>query len=144
MNKLRIALTGAAAIAVAFAGTAAAQEQQIVEETRIVHAGHPEGDEGKKKVEKIVKRERIGHGDAGHASMEKCDGRQFESVVESGSEQDKRKTKIKLCAAAGESDAEWKKTLTDAAVRIEANADMPAESKTKILADLRAEIARLN
>lgn len=70
-------------------------------------------------------------------------GRKFESSSTSGGEENKHVSKMVICSDQGESDAEWKKTLSEALARVEANDDMPPEGKAKIMADLRSEIARI-
>ena len=150
MNHFRLALIGAAA-AVAYAAPGLAQDQasgkQVVEEVEIVHADHNAGAaHGDRKVEKVVKHHGTGDGVAkDRAALEaRCGARKFETSAVSGSDQDKRQTRIKLCAAAGESQADWVKSLNGALARLEADKDLPPENKAKMIADLKAEIASLN
>ena len=70
-------------------------------------------------------------------------GRKFESSSSTGDDKNKKVSKMLICSDPGESDAEWKKTLSDALARVEANDDMPAEGKARIMADLRSEIAKV-
>ena len=151
MNNIRLAMLGAAAAALAYNAPSLAQQsggEQVVEEVEIVHADHGDGHAakpGEQKVEKIVKRHRTGAGSADRAALEaKCGARKFETSAVSGADNDKHQSKIKLCGAAGESDAAWAKSLNDALARLEANSELPPEHKAKMVADLKAEIARLN
>ena len=149
MNHFRIAILGVTAAAVAFAAPGLAKDRpatkQVEKHVEIIHADHKDG-AGKDGDKKIVKRHVIVDGESSEraALMAKCGDRRFESVAVSGTEQDKRQTKIKLCAAKGESNAQWAKTLNDALARLEANQDMPPENKAKIVAELKAEIAKFN
>lgn len=72
-----------------------------------------------------------------------CSDRRFETTAEVMDGGQKRVTRIKLCAKPGEDDATWLKSLKQAAVTIKGSSQLPAESRAKIVADLDAEIARV-
>ncbi len=72
--------------------------------------------------------------------VERCSGHKFDSIVQIDPVR-KRSTRVKLCANPGATDAEWVKTLEAAVVQIEQRA-MPEEAKDKLIAELRAEIAK--
>ena len=70
-------------------------------------------------------------------------GRKFESSDTAAPDaKQKRVSKMVICSDPGESDEAWAKTLREALATIEANDDMPADGKAKIIADLRSEIAK--
>jgi len=72
--------------------------------------------------------------------INRCQGHKFESLVEIDPIA-KRSTRVKLCANPGASDAAWVKTLESAILQIE-DRDMPAAAKDKVIAELKAEIAK--
>lgn len=93
---------------------------------------------------KIVKSDGRHDGHRAEFAADCGKGRKFESSAEAGDgTKEKRVSKMVICSDPGESDAAWKKTLSDALARIQGNDDMPAEGKAKIMADLNAEIARI-
>jgi hypothetical protein len=109
-------------------------------------AAHPDHSTTKEEVRefKIIKAD--GSKDveraAFHADCGK--GRKFESSASQGEgTKEKRVSKMVICSDPGESDEAWAKTLRDALARVEANTDMPADGKAKIMADLRSEIAKI-
>ena len=57
---------------------------------------------------------------------------------------EKRVSKMVICSDPDESDAKWEATLRKALADVETNADMPADGKAKIMADLKSEIARVS
>ena len=132
MNRFRIILAaGAAVSALALAApTLAHPDHATKEEVREI---------------KIIKTDKAGAAthDAGIAAN--CGkGRKFESSAEAGDgTKEKRVSKMVICSDPGESDEAWAKTLRDALARVQGNADMPADGKAKIMADLNAEIARI-
>jgi hypothetical protein len=147
MKQFRIMLVAGAGIAaltggiVAYAHPGHEGKQEIVREVTIVKDGNET---------KTVEVNRTVHGDkvTSHATAEAdfvadCGkGRKFESAASAGGEKEKRVSKMVICSDAGESDAEWAKTLRGALAKVEANKDMPADGKAKIMADLRSEIAK--
>jgi hypothetical protein len=72
-----------------------------------------------------------------------CNVRKFETSVEFEQEGKKRLTKLKLCAVKDADDAAWLRTLEDARAKIAAHPEISSDSKTKIAAELDAEIAKL-
>ena len=72
-----------------------------------------------------------------------CSVRKFETSVEIEQEGKKRLTKLKLCAVKDADDAAWLRTLKDAKAKIAAHPEISSDSKTKIAAELDAEIAKL-
>ncbi len=80
---------------------------------------------------------------AAKAIIAGCGERRFETSAEVMDQGHKRMTKIKLCAKPGEDDASWLKMLRQAASTIKGTAQLPEASRTKIVADLDAEIARV-
>jgi len=72
-----------------------------------------------------------------------CSARKFETSVEIEKDGQKRRTRLKLCAAKDADDAAWAKTLEDAKAKIASHPDISEESKAKIAAELDAEIARI-
>lgn len=71
-----------------------------------------------------------------------CGGRRFETPVEIAAEGRVRRSKVKLCGKAGQSDADWVRTLEDAVRNVD-NSRMPPAAKEQVIAALRAEIGRL-
>ncbi len=131
MNQLSLALTAAAAAALAFAVPGSA------------HPDHSTKDEVREI--KIVKVDKAGKDVSGAEFAADCaKGRKFESSAEAGDgAQEKRVSKMVICSDPGESDAAWEKTLRDALARLQADDELPAEGKAKIMADLESEIAKL-
>jgi hypothetical protein len=80
---------------------------------------------------------------AAKAIIAGCGERRFETSAEVMDQGHKRMTKIKLCAKPGEDDAMWLKSLRQASTTIKGTAELPEASRTKIVADLDAEIARV-
>jgi hypothetical protein len=80
---------------------------------------------------------------AAKAIIAGCGERRFETSAEVMDQGQKRMTKIKLCAKPGEDDAMWVKSLRQAATTIKGTAELPEASRAKIVADLAAEIARI-
>jgi len=77
------------------------------------------------------------------AIVASCGNRRFETSAEVGEQGRKRLIKIKLCAKPGADQTTWVRTLRDAASSIKGKESLPAESRTKIVADIDAEIARV-
>ena len=107
---------------------------------------HP--DHGSKTEEvreiKIVHADGKKHGSRSDFVADCGNGRKFESSAEAGDgTKEKRVSKMVICSDPGESDAKWAATLREALANVETNADMPADGKAKIMADLKSEIARI-
>lgn len=77
------------------------------------------------------------------AVMAQCDAHKFETSAVVGEGANKRVTKLKLCAKAGESDAQWVVTLRQALDRLQAMDQIAAASRAQIADQLKAEIAKL-
>lgn len=77
------------------------------------------------------------------ATLANCGVRRFQSSAESLIDGKMRRTTIRLCAADSESSAEWLAKLEKSAAQVEAQPRLPENVKVKLLADLRAEIARI-
>ena len=74
-----------------------------------------------------------------------CNARKFETIVlvparDGGT----RPSKITLCGMAGQSDAQWVRTLRDAIDKFAVNERVAPSVKEQAIAALRAEIARIN
>ena len=126
MNQFRIILAAGAAIGFGAAVSAHPEHQTTKEEVREIKIVKSDG-------KKMTKAEIAA--DCGK-------GRKFESSASTGDDENKNVSRIVICSDPGESNEAWAKTLRDTLTRVEANSDMPAESKAKIVADLRSEIAR--
>ena len=129
MNQFRISIAAGAAIAALAFGAAA--------------TAHPDHETTTPEVREIT----IVKGDGKTVSKTELaancgKGRKFESSASTGDDENKNVSKIVICSDPGESNEAWAKTLRDTLTRVEANSDLPAESKAKIVADLRSEIAR--
>ncbi|MFC7537945.1 hypothetical protein ACFQPG_11310 [Sphingomonas sp. GCM10030256] len=72
-----------------------------------------------------------------------CEGRKFVADASSGAGKDLRRTRIVLCGKKGASDAEVATMLKSAIAKIEANPQLPAENKGKVVAQLKAKLAEL-
>lgn len=85
--------------------------------------------------------------DAPPAAMQKvlqsCDAHKFETVITTTVDGKLKGSKVKLCGTEGQTDEAWLRTLRDAVVKTEANAQMAPEVKTQIVSALNKEIARL-
>lgn len=81
---------------------------------------------------------------AGDGLAKSCAARKFETVVEitmkSGVTRGK---KVTLCGKEGQTDAEWARTLKDAAAKVEADAKMAPAVKAQITTALGLEIAKV-
>lgn len=123
MNDLILAaLLSAAAIS-----PAPAQEANIVEKT-------------------VIKENKVVEGaDTDEARLvNDCSARKFETSAVLDKDGTKRVTKLKLCSKPGADDLAWIKTLEGAKARVAEIPDLSPESRTKIEAELDAEIARLH
>ena len=124
-----------AALAALTAGAPAAAQSEPAKKTETVEV---------RKIVRVVDGKEV---DGPETDLERlansCSARKFETSAEIVQDGKKRLTKIRLCAKDGESDAQWVKTLKDALKRLDGMDEVSAESRTKIAADLRAEIDRL-
>jgi len=73
----------------------------------------------------------------------RCSGRTFETSVDIMREGKTRRSRVKLCATAGDTDADWLRTLEDAKVKIGDFAGIDDANRARVRADLDAEIARV-
>jgi hypothetical protein len=107
------------------------------------YSGHAKTEEVR--TVKIVKSDGSHASHADHAALAAdCGkGRKFESSSTSGDDKNKNVSKMVICSDPGESDAEWAATLRKALAEVEANGDIRAEGKAQIVADLKAEIAKV-
>jgi hypothetical protein len=81
---------------------------------------------------------------AAKALIAGCGERRFETQAEvDDASGHKRVTKIKLCAKPGEDDAAWLNSLRSARAQVAQLTQLPPASRTKLAADLDAEIARV-
>jgi hypothetical protein len=77
-------------------------------------------------------------------SLDCREDRSFETEAESGTAEKKTRTRIRVCAREGESDASYADALKRTADRIAADPDLPEGVRNQVLVALNAEIARLN
>jgi hypothetical protein len=75
--------------------------------------------------------------------ISKCGERRFEATADIPVNDKVRRTKLTLCAADGDTNADWVSKLEKAAAQIQAHPTYPAATKEKLLGDLRAEIERV-
>lgn len=126
MNQLHISIAAVLALCLGAAASAHPEHSSTKEEVREIKIIKADG-------KRITKSEIAA--DCGK-------GRKFESSASTGDEKNKNVSKIVICSDPGESDEAWAKTLRETLAKVEANSDMPAESKARIIADLQSEIAR--
>jgi hypothetical protein len=74
------------------------------------------------------------------ALADSCSARKFEIVVPVAPG---RGSKVKICGQPGQTDAQWLVTLKDSMAKTEANTAMAPAVREKIVAAIRAEVARL-
>src|SRR4030095_5362279 len=72
-----------------------------------------------------------------------CNARKFETKAEIERNGEKHIVKIKLCAAKDGDTSAWVRTLKDAKAKIASHPEISQDSKAKIVAELNAEIARV-
>ena len=77
------------------------------------------------------------------ALISTCGKRRFETTAEVPRDGKMRRTRITLCAADSDTNAEWLSKLEKAAAQIEAHPTFPEATKNKLLGDVRAEIERV-
>lgn len=72
-----------------------------------------------------------------------CGSRKFESVAEFPVDGKMRRSRLELCAADNETNAEWIAKLEKAEGSVQAQTRLPESARFKLLSDLRTEIERL-
>lgn len=77
------------------------------------------------------------------ALLQNCDAHKFETVIDTVVDGKPKQSKVKLCGNEGQSDADWLRTLKDAADKTAANDKMDKPVRDQVVAALRLEIARL-
>jgi hypothetical protein len=76
--------------------------------------------------------------------VQSCDAHKFETTIQTiGPDGKAKQSKVKMCGTEGQSDAEWIRTLEDAAKKTSENAQMPRAAKEQIIAAVKLEIDRL-
>ena len=77
------------------------------------------------------------------ALIASCNARKFETTIHVTVAGKPKSSLVKLCGTVGQTDAEWRRTLTDAAAKVAANPRMSPDAKQQIIAALNLEIAKL-
>ena len=77
------------------------------------------------------------------ARLAQCGARRFESVAEFEVDGKTKRSRLELCAADSETDAEWIAKLEKNEATVKAQTRLPESARFKLLTDLRAEIDRL-
>src|SRR4030095_9173585 len=77
------------------------------------------------------------------ALIANCNAHKFETTVKKVVDGKPRKSQVKLCGKAGQSDAAWVFTLKDAVAKVAANDKMPGDVRVQISTALDAEIERI-
>ena len=76
--------------------------------------------------------------------LEKCGAHKFETIIDvPAADGAVKHSRLRLCGAQGQSDADWIKTLKDAVAKTDANRQMPKVERDQIVIALNGEIARL-
>lgn len=78
------------------------------------------------------------------AILQNCDAHRFETTIDVLVGGATKKSHVKLCGMEGQTDADWLRTLKDAAAKTESNSKMPAAVRNQIVAALNLEILRLS
>lgn len=77
--------------------------------------------------------------------VQSCDAHKFETTVHlTGPDGQSKESKVKMCGTAGQSDADWIRTLKDAVKKTSLSPQMPQAAKEQIIAAVNAEIDRLS
>lgn len=76
--------------------------------------------------------------------LQSCADHKFETTVTATVDGKPRGQKVTICGVAGQSDADWKRTLEDAVVKVQANSKMAAPVRDQIVAALKLEIGKLD
>lgn len=82
--------------------------------------------------------------DSEAAALANCTARKFETTIQGTVNGKPKSSKVKLCGKAGQTDAEWRRTLTDALDKVAANPRMSRAAKEQLIAALKLEIAKLD
>jgi hypothetical protein len=77
------------------------------------------------------------------AILQNCDAHKFETTIDVKVDGVVKKSHVKLCGTEGQTDADWLRTLKDAAAKTEGNSRMPLAVRNQLLAALSLEILRL-
>ena len=75
--------------------------------------------------------------------LQSCSAHKFETTVLATVDGKPRSQKVKICGVAGQTDADWKRTLEDSVAKVQANDKMPPEMKKQIVDALKLEIGTL-
>jgi hypothetical protein len=75
--------------------------------------------------------------------LAQCGERRFETSAEVVVDGKPRRTGMRICAQPGDTDSDWIDRLRKAMATVETQAGLPDSARTKLLTDLRNEIARL-
>lgn len=78
------------------------------------------------------------------AILQNCDAHKFETTIDVTVAGATKKSHVKLCGKDGQSDADWLRTLKDAAAKTQSNSKMPPAVRNQIVAALNLEIFRLS
>jgi hypothetical protein len=78
------------------------------------------------------------------AVIANCAAHKFETTVQTTVAGKPRSSKVKLCGKVGQTDADWLRTLKDAADKVAANPQMSIAVKEQIVAALKVEIAKVS
>jgi hypothetical protein len=78
------------------------------------------------------------------AILQNCDAHKFETTIDVTVDGTIKKSHVKLCGKEGQTDADWLRTLKDAAAKTESNPKMPPAVRNQIVAALNLEILRLS
>ena len=78
------------------------------------------------------------------AILQNCDAHKFETTIDVKVDGAVKKSHVKLCGMDGQTDADWLRTLKDAAAKTQSNSKMPPAIRNQIVAALDLEILRLS
>jgi hypothetical protein len=78
------------------------------------------------------------------AILQNCDAHKFETTIDVTVDGAVKKSHVKLCGMDGQTDADWLRTLKDAALKTQSNSKMPPAVRNQIVAALGLEILRLS
>ena len=78
------------------------------------------------------------------AILQNCDAHRFETTIDVTVDGAVKKSHVKLCGKEGQTDADWLRTLKDAAAKTESNSKMPPAIRNQVVAALNLEILRLS
>ncbi len=134
MNVLRFSLIGlgllaAPALAAAPATTGEKETVKTVESRELVESLNEKTVEGATPETEAI--------------LASCSAMKFETSVIVGTGATARVTKVKMCSRAGDSKEQWIASLTDAMAKIASNLELAPDSRDKLVAAIKVEIARL-